>query len=113
MEIDMKRKICIIFGAAIIIMLTVVILINKSNKLSTIEGVVLEISKTSVLINESGYESGECYLIVSDNTEIYIDDDKVDVSSIEVGQTIQATYSGGIEESYPSKINEVMKIIIE
>ena len=65
------------------------------------------------MINESGYENGECYLIISDDTVIYVDGEKSDISMIEVGQSIKAVYTGGIEEIYPSMINEVIEIIAE
>lgn len=87
--------------------------IGETDSLSTIQGIVLEVGKTNILIDISDHENGECYLMISDDTEIYIGDDKVDISSIEVGQTVQAFYSGGIEESDPGKINEVNKITVE
>ena len=83
---------------------------NETDGLSTIEGTVLEINDTNILINESGYENGECYLNVSGGTVIYVDGEKSDISMIEVGQTIKAMYTGGIEETYPSRINEVTEI---
>ena len=86
---------------------------NETDELSTIEGTVLEINETSILINESGYENGECYLILSDDTVIYVDGEKSDISMIEVGQIIKARYAGGIEEIYPGKINEVIEIMVE
>ena len=35
---------------------------NETDKLSIIEGTVLDINETNILINDSGYENGECYL---------------------------------------------------
>lgn len=111
----MKKKISIMIIAIImvIVLIVTIMVINSNNKSSTIEGTVLEVNKTNILINESGYENGHCYLIISDNTEIYVDSKKVDISGIEIGQTIQAVYVGGIEESYPGKINKVTKITVE
>lgn len=83
---------------------------NEIDGLSTIEGTVLEINETNILINESGYKNGECYLNVSGDTVIYVDGEKSDISMIEVGQIIKAMYTGGIEETYPSRINEVTEI---
>lgn len=117
----MKRELLIVMIAVMIVALIVVVVeINVDNKVSkeadkllTIEGIVLEVSETNILINMSGYENGECYLSVSEITEIYMGDNKVHISSIEVGQTVQVMYSGGIEESYPGTINEVIKITVE
>lgn len=115
----MKKVLPVII--VVIVILLIVVIVTKSDnksfsetdKLASIEGTVLEVSEKSILINEAGYQNGECYLIVGKNTEIYIGDDKGDISNIEVGKTIKAIYSGGIEESYPSKINNVIKIIVE
>lgn len=116
----MKKILPVIIAVVIVILMVIVIVTKLNNKLSNetdelaaIEGIVLEVSEKSILINEVGYKNGECYLIVGNNTEIYIGDDKADISSIEVGRTIKAIYSGGREESYPSKINEVIKITVE
>lgn len=86
---------------------------NETDGLSTIEGTVLKINETNILINESGYENGECYLNVSGDTVIYVDGKKSNISMIEVGQTIKAMYTGGIEETYPARINEVTEIIAD
>lgn len=85
----------------------------ETQELLTIEGTVLEINATNILINESVFENGECYLIVSEDTVVYIGGEKSDTSMIEVGQNIKAMYTGGIEEIYPGIINEVTEIIVE
>lgn len=86
---------------------------NEPDELFSIDGKVLEVNETSILINESGYENGECYLTISDDTVIYVDGEKTDISMIEAGQTIIAMYTGGIEETYPGRIKEVKEIIAE
>ena len=86
---------------------------NEPDELFSIDGKVLEVNETSILINESGYENGECYLTISDDTVIYVDGEKTDISMIEAGQTIIAMYTGGIEETYPGMIKEVKEIIAE
>lgn len=85
----------------------------ETQELSTIEGTVLEINETNILINESDYENGEYYLIVSDDTVVYIGGEKCDISMIEVGQTVKAMYIGGIDEVYPGRVKRVSEIIVE
>ena len=86
---------------------------NEPNELFSIEGKVLEVNETNILINESGYENGECYLTISDDTVISVDGEKADITMIAVGQTVKAMYTGGIEEIYPSRIKEVKEIVAE
>lgn len=68
---------------------------NEPDELFSIEGKVLEVNETNILINESGYENGECYLTISDDTIISLDGEKADISMIAAGQTIRAMYTGG------------------
>ena len=86
---------------------------NEPDELFSIEGTVLEVNETNILINESGYENGECYLTISDDTVIYLDGEKVDISMIKAGQIIKAIYTGGIDDTYPSRIGSVKEVIAE
>ena len=86
---------------------------NEPDELFSIEGKVLEVNETNILINESGYENGECYLTISDDTVISLDGEKADITMIAVGQTVRAMYTGGIEETYPGNIKDVKEIIAE
>ncbi|MFG6344849.1 MAG: hypothetical protein K1W35_14040 [Lachnospiraceae bacterium] len=118
----MKRKVLIVITAVvtIIVLIAVIIIMHSNSKSSyekeeqsTIEGTVLEINETNILISESGYVNGENYLIISDDTVVYIGGEESDISKIEVGQVIKAVYIGGIDEIYPGRVNGVIEIIVE
>lgn len=95
------KKLFVIATIFIIIVLMVVVAIMNFNsrflyeeeELPTIEGTVLEINGTNILINENGYENGENYLIVSEDTVVYIGGEESDISKIEVGQRYQVNNS--------------------
>lgn len=86
---------------------------NEPDELFSIEGTVLEVNDTNILINESGYGNGECYLTISDDTVISLDGEKVDISMIKAGQIIKAMYTGGIDDTYLSRIGGVKEVIAE
>ncbi len=103
------KKIFAVIIPVIIEILSIILIALKVNLklykgtdvLATIEGSILAIDEKSILINETGYENGECYLIVDENTEYYIGNNKSNISCIGVGKTIMVLNSGGKEENYP------------
>ena len=104
----MKKIFAVIIPVIIEILSIILIALKVNGKLykgtdvlATIEGSILAIDEKSILINETGYENGECYLIVDENTEYYIGNNKSNISCIGVGKTIMVLNSGGKEENYP------------
>lgn len=60
-------------------------------------------------INDINYRS-EFYFSIKETTDIIWQNVKIDKSELEVGDTVSITFTGGVLESYPGQIQNVVEI---
>jgi len=91
---------------------------NLSNEVEnpsqTFYAEIKNINNTNLLVdglevNDINYR-GEFSFKVSEKTKIEWRNTKIDFSELEKGDNISITFTGDIQESYPAKINDVVKI---
>jgi hypothetical protein len=94
---------------------------NNGGQAEDVQGTITSISGSAVLVEEtpSAEESGDKgYFTVTDETEITKQEDDGESApatfeDLEVGQQVEATYSGAVAESYPTQGNARSITILE
>lgn len=117
-NIVMKKKIgCLIVIIGVVITVSIILFngnfdSDSDNEVTTITGTITQIDSDWLQIKENPDVESYIELSIDDDTEIIKNSVSINIDDIVVEETIIVTYTGGIEETEPVRINFVKKIEI-
>ena len=76
-------------------------------------GIIVEIGTSSIDTRLPEEKEISCGLSIRENTKIIKDGKEIELSELAVGDGILVTYTGGILESFPAQIHQVISIEVQ